>query len=44
MFVTKDMVFIDLQYRMIKQQFHNQHFFVQGNEIVFPVQYVNTEN
>lgn len=43
MFVTKDIVFIDLQYRMIKQQFHNQHFFVQGNEIVFPVQYVNTE-
>lgn len=43
MFVTKDMVFIDLQYRIIKQQFHNQHFFIQGNEIVFPVQYVNTE-
>lgn len=42
MFVTKDMVFIDLQYRMIKQQFH-QHFFIQGNEIVFPVQYINTE-
>lgn len=38
MFVTKDIIFIDLQYRMIKQQLHNQHFFVQGNEIVFPVQ------
>lgn len=43
MCVTKDIVFIDPQYRMIKQQFHNQHFFVQGNKIVFPVQYVNTE-